>query len=104
MQSDPPDDPPVNRPAGPPPRVGHAALLAGIANLFGRFSGLAREVVFAAIFGAGMTADAYNAAFRIPNLLRELLAEGTLANVYVPIFAENFGNVFSKTCPGLSSI
>jgi putative peptidoglycan lipid II flippase len=68
--------------------MGRAVLLAGLANLFGRVSGLVREVAFAAIFGAGMTADAYNAAFRIPNLLRELLAEGTLANVYVPIFAE----------------
>ena len=68
--------------------MGKAAALAGAANLLGRVSGLIREMVFAAFFGAGTVADAYNAAYRIPNLLRELLAEGTLSNVYVPIFAE----------------
>lgn len=68
--------------------MGRAALVAGVANLLGRLSGLLREVVFAAFFGAGMAADAFNAAYRVPNLFRELLAEGTLANVYVPLFAE----------------
>jgi putative peptidoglycan lipid II flippase len=51
-------------------------------------SGLVRDVVFAFFFGAGTTADAFHAAFRVPNLLRELLAEGSLANIFVPIFAE----------------
>lgn len=68
--------------------MGRAALAAGVANLIGRLSGLLREVVFAAFFGAGVAADAFNAAYRVPNLFRELLAEGTLANVYVPLFAE----------------
>jgi putative peptidoglycan lipid II flippase len=62
--------------------------MAGLANLVGRVSGLLREIVFASVFGAGMLADAYNAAFRIPGLLRELLAEGSLSNVFVPLFAE----------------
>lgn len=68
--------------------MGKAALLAGAASMLGRFSGLARDIVFTAFFGAGATADAFLAAFRVPNLFRELLAEGTLANVFVPIFAE----------------
>ncbi len=68
--------------------MGRAALLTGAASMFGRISGLLRDVVFTAVFGAGATADAFLAAFRVPNLFRELLAEGTLSNVFVPIFAE----------------
>ncbi|RME28892.1 MAG: murein biosynthesis integral membrane protein MurJ, partial [Deltaproteobacteria bacterium] len=68
--------------------MGRAAMLAGAASAFGRLSGLLRDVVFTAFFGAGEVADAFYAAFRVPNLFRELLAEGTLANVFVPIFAE----------------
>ena len=63
-------------------------MAAGAANFIGRISGLAREMVFARIFGAGAIADAFNVAYRVPNLFRELLAEGSLANVFVPIFAE----------------
>ncbi len=71
--------PPVNR---------HAALAIGVANLLGRLTGLARDVIFAAIFGAGAVSDAYNAALRVPMLLRELVAEGSLQNVVVPAFAD----------------
>jgi len=69
--------------------MGRATLVVGMANMVGRLSGLVREMVFAAFFGAGLVADAYNAAYRVPNLLRELLAEGSLSNVYVPLFAES---------------
>jgi len=65
-----------------------AALAVGAANLLGRVSGLARDVLFAAVFGAGATSDAYNAALRVPQLLRELTAEGSLQNVVVPAFSE----------------
>ncbi len=65
-----------------------AALSVGAANLIGRVSGLARDVTFAAFFGAGTISDAYNAAVRVPLLLRELVAEGSLQNVVVPAFAE----------------
>jgi putative peptidoglycan lipid II flippase len=57
-----------------------AAILAS------RVLGLAREVVFAALFGAGAIADAYAVAFRIPNLLRDLFAEGALSSAFVPTF------------------
>jgi len=56
--------------------------------VIGRLSGLLRDVVFAGVFGAGGTADAFFVAFRVPNMFRELLAEGTLSNVFVPLFAE----------------
>ncbi len=65
----------------------NAAVIA-VAAAVVRISGLLREVVFAAFFGAGMATDAYNAAFRASQFFRELLAEGSLANIYVPIFSE----------------
>ncbi len=72
-----------------------ATLLVASASLLGRVTGLARDVIFAAIFGAGAESDAYNAALRVPQLLRELVAEGSLQNVVVPAFtqtAEREGN------------
>jgi putative peptidoglycan lipid II flippase len=64
-----------------------AALSVAAANLLARLTGLAREVVMAGVFGAGMVTDAFNAAFRVPQLLRELLAEGSLQNAVVPAVA-----------------
>ncbi len=63
-------------------------LLVGAANLLSRVTGLVREMAFAAAFGAGISADAFNAAFRVGNLFRELFAEGALANAFVPLFAD----------------
>ncbi len=77
---------PPDRPAAT--RVGRNALIIATAAAFVRLSGLARDVVFAAVFGAGMATDAYNAAFRAAQFFRELLAEGSLSNLYVPIFAD----------------
>ena len=70
------------------PDVGRGAFSAGVAQIIGRVSGLLRDVAFAGVFGAGGTADAFFVAFRVPNMFRELLAEGTLSNVFVPLFAE----------------
>jgi len=47
--------------------------------------GLAREMVQAHLFGAGLVMDAFNVAFRIPNLLRDLLAETALSAAFVPV-------------------
>lgn len=57
-----------------------------IATLASRVLGLIREVVFAYLFGAGKATDAFFVAFRIPNLLRDLFAEGGLSAAFVPIF------------------
>jgi putative peptidoglycan lipid II flippase len=57
-----------------------------IAVAASRVLGLAREVMFAHLFGAGAIADAYQVAFRIPNLLRDLFAEGALSSAFVPTF------------------
>lgn len=53
-----------------------------------RILGLVREIVFAHFFGAGIAMDAFRVAFRIPNLLRDILAEGTLTPAFVPVFSD----------------
>lgn len=63
-------------------------LTVGGASLLARITGIAREMVFAAAFGAGIQADAFNAAFRIGNLFRELFVEGALSNAFIPLFAK----------------
>ena len=57
------------------------------AVLLSRITGLVREVAFATFFGAGFAYDAYVAAFRIPNLFRDLLAEGALSSAFVTTFS-----------------
>ena len=64
-----------------------AAGLISALTLMSRLLGLAREQVFAALLGAGLHADAFQAAFRIPNLLRDLFAEGALSAAFVPTYA-----------------
>lgn len=66
-----------------------ATGLLSVAILGSRVLGLVREVVFAALFGARAVADAYQVAFRIPNLLRDLLAEGALSSAFVPTFRDS---------------
>jgi putative peptidoglycan lipid II flippase len=56
--------------------------------MLSRVLGLVREQVMAGLFGAGLTTDAFNVAFRIPNLLRDLFAEGAMSSAFVPIFTE----------------
>lgn len=50
--------------------------------------GLVREMMFALFFGAGAHLDAFVAAFRIPNLLRDLFSEGALSNAFITVFAK----------------
>lgn len=64
------------------------ARVATIAILGSRILGLLREQVFAVVFGAGWVWDSYVAAFRIPNLLRDLFAEGALSQSFVTIFSQ----------------
>lgn len=58
-----------------------------------RVLGLGREAVFAALFGAGPAMDAYNVAVRIPNLLRDLFAEGAMSAAFVPTFTRHLSNL-----------
>ena len=92
----------IARPAaGPlrPARVTHAtsthamnllkaASTVSILTLASRITGLVREQLIAAAFGASAATDAFNVAFRIPNLLRRLFAEGAFSQAFVPILAD----------------
>lgn len=69
-----------------PPRLARAAGMISAATMLSRLLGLVREQLFAALLGASKFADAFNVAFRIPNLLRDLFAEGALSQAFVPTF------------------
>src|SRR5512138_646880 len=58
-------------------------------TLLSRITGLARESLKAFAFGAGLQMDAFEAAFRLPNILRRLFAEGAFSQAFVPILAES---------------
>src|ERR1700688_3226436 len=65
-----------------------AAGIIGLAVMCSRLLGLARELIFAALFGGGGAMDAFTVAFRIPNLLRDLFAEGALSTAFVTTFSK----------------
>src|ERR1700678_977879 len=65
-----------------------AAGIIGLAVMCSRLLGLARDQIFAALFGGGAAMDAFTAAFRIPNLLRELFAAGALSTAFVTTFSK----------------
>jgi len=64
--------------------MARAAGVISAATLLSRVLGLVREQVFAAQFGAGFAVDAFQVAFRVPNLLRDLFAEGAMSAAFVP--------------------
>ena len=68
--------------------VARSAGIVSIAVMFSRLLGLVREMVFARYFGAGFIYDAYQVAFRIPNVLRDLFAEGALSAAFVKVFTD----------------
>lgn len=65
-----------------------AAGLIGAATFSSRLLGFLRDMVLARLFGAAPAADAFFVAYRIPNLLRELFAEGSMSAAFVPVFTE----------------
>ena len=67
-------------------RLARSAGLISLATLASRLLGVGRETVLAYYFGAGTAMDAFNVAFRIPNLLRDLFAEGAMTAAFVPAF------------------
>src|SRR5476649_2795163 len=57
-------------------------------TMFSRVLGFARDAIVARVFGAGMVTDAFFVAFKLPNLLRRIFAEGAFSQAFVPILAE----------------
>jgi len=66
---------------------GRHAMLVGAGILLSRIAGLIRQRVFAHFFGASAAADAFAAAFRIPNVLQNLFGEGVLSASFIPVYA-----------------
>jgi putative peptidoglycan lipid II flippase len=68
--------------------VVRSAGIVSLAVFMSRITGLVREMVMARLFGAGLIQDAFNLGFRIPNLTRDLFAEGALSSAFVPTFSD----------------
>jgi putative peptidoglycan lipid II flippase len=69
------------------PGTGRSAFLVAAGILLSRLAGLIRDRVFAHYFGNSAAADAFRAAFRIPNLLQNLFGEGVLSASFIPVYA-----------------
>jgi putative peptidoglycan lipid II flippase len=82
----------------PPKSSKRSAAVVGIAVMGSRLMGLVREQTVAFMFGAGTISDAVQAAFRIPNLLRDLFAEGALSTA----FTTTFTKMWAKEGPAAS--
>jgi putative peptidoglycan lipid II flippase len=65
-----------------------AAGIIGIGTFASRILGFIRDMVMAGLFGATAAADAFYVAFRVPSLLRELFAEGSMSAAFIPVFTE----------------
>lgn len=66
-----------------------AASTVSLLTLVSRVTGLARDLLMASVFGASALTDAFNVAFRIPNLFRRLFAEGAFSQAFVPALAHS---------------
>ncbi|GAB5452681.1 MAG: murein biosynthesis integral membrane protein MurJ [Halioglobus sp.] len=76
-------------PAPPaPPGLLRSSALVGSMTMLSRVLGLLRDIAIAAAFGAGSASDAFFVAFKIPNFLRRLFAEGAFAQAFVPVLAD----------------
>src|SRR5438309_7360476 len=80
-----------------------ATGIVGVAILCSRVLGLIREVVFAALFGASRNMDAFLTAFRAPNMLRDLFAEGALSTAFVTTFSQRIATEGDKSAWRLAS-
>ena len=74
--------------AGDPSELVRSSAVVGVATMLSRVLGLLRDVVLANLIGASSNADAFFVAFKIPNFLRRLFAEGAFAQAFVPVLAQ----------------
>jgi len=78
--------------------------MVSVAMAMSRVTGLLREIVMARLFGAGFVYDAFLLGFRIPNLTRDLFAEGALSSAFVPIFAQTLAQKGRKEAAILANL
>ncbi|WP_257266049.1 murein biosynthesis integral membrane protein MurJ [Endozoicomonas sp. ONNA2] len=86
--SDSNNSPPSSQPEPKKPGLLRSSLVVGIMTMLSRVLGLARDVVVAGYFGSTASADAFFVAFKIPNFLRRLFAEGAFSQAFVPVLSE----------------
>src|SRR6185295_20039512 len=84
--------------------VARNAGVISLAVTASRVLGLVRDQVFAALFGAGLQYDAFLTAFRSPNLLRDLLAEGALSSAFVTTFSQYIATKGDRAAFRLSNL
>lgn len=88
----------------PAESVVRSAGIVSVAVAMSRVTGLMREIVMARLFGAGFVYDAFLLGFRIPNLTRDLFAEGALSSAFVPIFSQTLAQKGRKEAAVLSNL
>jgi putative peptidoglycan lipid II flippase len=81
-----------------------SAGIVSAAVLLSRITGMVREVVMARLFGAGAANDAFQLAFRIPSLTRNLFAEGALSSAFVPVFSRSLATQGKREAAELSNL
>jgi putative peptidoglycan lipid II flippase len=69
-------------------KIARAAGAMSVATFISRILGYAKDVILAGFFGATGTADTFFVAFRIPNLMRELFAEGSMSSAFIPVLSQ----------------
>ena len=82
-----PETTPENKPLPASPGLLRSSGLVGAMTMLSRVLGLVRDMVIARYFGAGAGADAFFVAFKIPNFLRRLFAEGAFSQAFVPVLS-----------------
>jgi putative peptidoglycan lipid II flippase len=93
----------IDQPTAKIPNVARDAGVVSLAVMASRILGLVRDQVFAIFFGAGLQYDAFLTAFRIPNLLRDLFAEGALSAAFVTTFSQTLETKGEKEAIKLSN-
>ena len=68
--------------------IAKSATKVSLITMLSRIMGYLRDSISAALLGVGLVSDAFYVAFRIPNLLRNLLAEGALSSAFIPVFTD----------------
>jgi putative peptidoglycan lipid II flippase len=84
--------------------VVRSAGIVSAAVMLSRLTGLVREITFARLFGASMANDAFAIGFRIPNLTRDLFAEGALSSAFVPTFSSYLATKGKQEAAHLSNL
>ena len=85
-----------------PPATGRSAAFVAAGILLSRMSGFVRQRVFAYYFGLGDAADAFIAAFKIPNFLQNLFGEGALSASFIPVYASLLARGDRRKADGLA--